>query len=141
MEAGSYRGFELTLHDPGIALVTFNQPERLNGMTQGLKRDLVEIVLGKQGSRYLRIDGDVVHPQDRQQRIELFDRQAMLVLSSGPLPPWLSFSLLRARNADFNCFLLTTQVGGLGINLTGANRVVICTWGFSWPIFASRFAC
>lgn len=55
MEAGSYRGFELTLHDPGIALVTFNQPERLNGMTQGLKRDLVETVLQAQMDDAIRV--------------------------------------------------------------------------------------
>jgi 2-(1,2-epoxy-1,2-dihydrophenyl)acetyl-CoA isomerase len=42
METGNFRGFEVALHDPGIALVTFNQPDRLNGMTQGTKRDLVE---------------------------------------------------------------------------------------------------
>ena len=29
------------------------------------------------------------------------------------------------NNADINVFLLTTKVGGLGINLTGANRVII----------------
>ena len=55
MEAGSHRGFELTLHDPGIALVTFNQPERLNGMTQGLKRDLVETVLQAQMDDAIRV--------------------------------------------------------------------------------------
>lgn len=44
METGNFRGFEVALHDPGIALVTFNQPDRLNGMTQGLKRDLVEVL-------------------------------------------------------------------------------------------------
>lgn len=38
------RGFELELRAPGIALVTFNRPERLNSMTQSLKRDLLETI-------------------------------------------------------------------------------------------------
>jgi len=38
------RGFEVTRHEPGVAVVTFNQPERLNGMTLGMKRDLIELV-------------------------------------------------------------------------------------------------
>lgn len=42
METGNFRGFEVAVHDPGIAVITFNQPERLNGMTQPAKRDLVE---------------------------------------------------------------------------------------------------
>jgi len=29
------------------------------------------------------------------------------------------------RNEDVFVFLLTTKVGGLGVNLTGANRVII----------------
>jgi hypothetical protein len=33
MQTGNFRGFEVAIHDPGIAVVTFNQPERLNGMT------------------------------------------------------------------------------------------------------------
>jgi len=60
METGNFRGFEVALHDPGIALVTFNQPERLNGMTQGMKRDLVEILTEAQlddGVRVVVITG------------------------------------------------------------------------------------
>ena len=37
-------GFELSIQDPGIVVCTFNEPERLNGMTGALKRDLVEIL-------------------------------------------------------------------------------------------------
>jgi len=55
MEAGSHRGFELTLRDPGIVLITFNQPERLNGMTQGMKRDLVETLLQAQMDDSVRV--------------------------------------------------------------------------------------
>ena len=44
METGEFRGFELSVHDAGVLVVTFNQPERLNGMTQGMKRDLIEVL-------------------------------------------------------------------------------------------------
>lgn len=44
MENGSFRGFELEMRDPGIALITFNQPERLNGLNQAIKRDLIETI-------------------------------------------------------------------------------------------------
>ena len=55
METGNFRGFEVRLQDPGIVLITFNQPERLNGMTQGLKRDLVEILLQAQMDDAVRV--------------------------------------------------------------------------------------
>jgi len=55
METGTFRGFEVALHDPGIALVTFNQPDRLNGMTQGLKRDLVEVLSEAQMDDEIRV--------------------------------------------------------------------------------------
>jgi 2-(1,2-epoxy-1,2-dihydrophenyl)acetyl-CoA isomerase len=42
MRTGNFRGFEITMHDPGIALITFNEAENLNPMTVGMKRDLVE---------------------------------------------------------------------------------------------------
>ncbi len=45
---GEYRGFEIVTHDPGIAVITFNQPERLNGISRGMKRDLQEIMVQAQ---------------------------------------------------------------------------------------------
>ena len=43
------------MHDPGIALITFNQPDRLNGMTQGMKRDLIETILQAQMDDAVRV--------------------------------------------------------------------------------------
>ncbi len=55
MDTGTFRGFDLTLHDLGIAMVRFNQPDRLNGMTQGMKRDLIETLLQAQLDDAVRI--------------------------------------------------------------------------------------
>lgn len=55
MRTGNFRGFEVTMHDPGIALITFNQPERLNGMTHHLKRDLVETLIQAQMDDAVRV--------------------------------------------------------------------------------------
>jgi 2-(1,2-epoxy-1,2-dihydrophenyl)acetyl-CoA isomerase len=55
LQTGAFRGFELALHEPCIALITFNQPERLNGMTQDMKRDLVETLLQAQMDDAVRV--------------------------------------------------------------------------------------
>jgi 2-(1,2-epoxy-1,2-dihydrophenyl)acetyl-CoA isomerase len=55
MREGKFRGFELTMEGRGIALVTFNQPERLNGMTQGMKRDLIETLTQAQMDDAVRV--------------------------------------------------------------------------------------
>ena len=55
MQTGNFRGFEVKVHDPGIAVVTFNQPDRLNGMTHHLKRDLVETLLQAQMDDAVRV--------------------------------------------------------------------------------------
>lgn len=55
MDTGNFRGFEIALHDPGIALITFNQPERLNGTTQEMKRDLVETLIQAQMDDAVRV--------------------------------------------------------------------------------------
>lgn len=40
--SGQFPGFETAIHEPGIAVFTFNQPERMNGLTQAVKRELIE---------------------------------------------------------------------------------------------------
>jgi 2-(1,2-epoxy-1,2-dihydrophenyl)acetyl-CoA isomerase len=55
MQTGNFRGFAVSLHDPGIALIMFNQPERLNGMTHHMKRDLVETLLQAQMDDAVRV--------------------------------------------------------------------------------------
>jgi 2-(1,2-epoxy-1,2-dihydrophenyl)acetyl-CoA isomerase len=55
MDEGLFRGFEVAIQDPGIACFTFNEPERLNGTTQGMKRDLVEALLQAQMSDAVRV--------------------------------------------------------------------------------------
>lgn len=44
MDVGTYTGFKVTMEDPGIVVVTFNQPEKLNASNQWIKRDLVETI-------------------------------------------------------------------------------------------------
>jgi hypothetical protein len=43
-DTGKFSGFEVAVRSPGIAWITFNTPERLNGMTTAIKRDLIEAV-------------------------------------------------------------------------------------------------
>ncbi len=44
MDTGEFTGFEVALRKPGMAWLRFNTPERLNGMTTAIKRDLIEAV-------------------------------------------------------------------------------------------------
>jgi 2-(1,2-epoxy-1,2-dihydrophenyl)acetyl-CoA isomerase len=55
MQQGTFRGFEVALQGRGIAVVTFNQPDRMNGMTQGLKRDLIEVLTEAQMDDGVRV--------------------------------------------------------------------------------------
>lgn len=55
MQTGNFRGFGITMDEPGIALVRFNQPERLNGLTQETKRDLIETLLQAQMDDAVRV--------------------------------------------------------------------------------------
>ncbi|XP_061091412.1 DNA excision repair protein ERCC-6-like [Conger conger] len=64
--------------------------------------DIIERVLTNKGFKLMRVDGTVIHLHERERRIAVFQ-----------------------KNKQYTVFLLTTQVGGVGITLTAANRVVI----------------
>lgn len=55
MHTGTFTGFELSLRDPGIAWFQFNSPERLNGMTTAIKRDLIEALTQAQMDNGVRV--------------------------------------------------------------------------------------
>jgi 2-(1,2-epoxy-1,2-dihydrophenyl)acetyl-CoA isomerase len=61
MQAGKFRGFEVTVHDPGIALLTFNQPERLNVETllQAQMDDAIRVVVFTGSGRAFSAGDDI----------------------------------------------------------------------------------
>ncbi|KAK2816729.1 hypothetical protein Q7C36_023000 [Tachysurus vachellii] len=64
--------------------------------------DIIERVLTNRKFHLLRVDGTITQLAERERRIALFQ-----------------------TDARYSVFLLTTQVGGVGLTLTAANRVVI----------------
>ncbi|XP_046906418.1 DNA excision repair protein ERCC-6-like [Hypomesus transpacificus] len=64
--------------------------------------DIMERVLVNMGFKVMRVDGTVIHLAERERRITVFQ-----------------------SDKRYSVFLLTTQVGGVGITLTAADRVVI----------------
>ncbi|TUR04356.1 DNA excision repair protein ERCC-6-like [Bagarius yarrelli] len=64
--------------------------------------DIIERVLTNRKFCLLRVDGTITQLVERERRIKLFQ-----------------------TDARYSVFLLTTQVGGVGLTLTAANRVVI----------------
>ena len=55
MQEGIFTGFEVERHPHGIAEIRFNRPERLNGMTHSLKRDLIEMLVQAQMDDAVRV--------------------------------------------------------------------------------------
>lgn len=55
MDTRGGRGFTVRMSDPGIALVTFDEPDRLNAMTQAFKRDLMETLQQAQMDDSVRV--------------------------------------------------------------------------------------
>ena len=55
MNIGHFRGFEVKVEEPGIAWIRFNEPEKLNGMHAGKKRDLIETLTQAQMDNDIRV--------------------------------------------------------------------------------------
>jgi 2-(1,2-epoxy-1,2-dihydrophenyl)acetyl-CoA isomerase len=90
MQTGTFRGFVISIERPGIVLITFDRPERLNSMTAAMKRDLMEVLLEAQLDDEVRVvvftgngrafcAGDDIGPQTEPQG----EGQAL----TRPLPP------------------------------------------------------
>lgn len=52
---GRFRGFEVSTSERGVALIRMNEPERLNGTTQPMKRDLTEALTQLQMDDRVRV--------------------------------------------------------------------------------------
>lgn len=55
MDTGTRTGFDTTLEDPGILVVHFDNPGRLNASSQAMKRDLVETLAQAQMNDEVRV--------------------------------------------------------------------------------------
>jgi 2-(1,2-epoxy-1,2-dihydrophenyl)acetyl-CoA isomerase len=55
MRTGKLQGFNVQVKERGICIVTFDEPERMNGSNQAMKRDLTEILLQAQMSDDVRV--------------------------------------------------------------------------------------
>lgn len=55
MQTGSFRGFDVALHDGGIVRIEFNRVDHLNAMTPALKRDLLEVLTQAQMDDDVRV--------------------------------------------------------------------------------------
>ena len=55
MRTGKFTGYEVTLQEPGIAVIRFSRPERLNGMSTAIKRNLIETLTQAQMDNRVRV--------------------------------------------------------------------------------------
>ena len=55
MQTGKFTGFEVRIEEPGIAWIEFNEPAKLNGMSVGKKRDLIELLTQAQMDNAIRV--------------------------------------------------------------------------------------
>src|ERR1051326_559297 len=55
MEERQLAGFKLETQPPGILVITFTTPERLNGLNQRIKRELIEVLTQAQMDEEVRV--------------------------------------------------------------------------------------
>jgi 2-(1,2-epoxy-1,2-dihydrophenyl)acetyl-CoA isomerase len=110
MDTGSYCGFEVALDGPGIANVTFDQPDRMNGLDRNTKRDLIEFLTQAQVDDRVRVivftgtgrafcagDDISANPQrGAPRKVPALDQPAF------PAAPLQSYSSLRTTSQRLN---------------------------------------
>jgi 2-(1,2-epoxy-1,2-dihydrophenyl)acetyl-CoA isomerase len=139
MQTGKFRGFEVAIHDPGIALLTFNQPERLNGMNHHIKRDLVETLLQAQMDDAIRVvvftgSGRAFSAGDDISGRPMGDREAQALvpdIPSGHNNPTGTYNGLRGLSQPLNVAvrnldkLTVAAINGVAIQ-TGFSLALAC---------------
>jgi len=55
MKTGQFQGFNVEVVERGICVITLDQPERMNGTNQAMKRDLTEVLLHAQMDDEVRV--------------------------------------------------------------------------------------
>jgi 2-(1,2-epoxy-1,2-dihydrophenyl)acetyl-CoA isomerase len=113
VQTGAFSGFDLSLQAHGTAVVTFNEPDRLNAMTRATKRDLIESLLQAQMDDKVRtvvftgtgrafVAGDDVNRQRQQEaRPRLVEP-----LPYGDPQPLRSYDSLRSASQLLNKTIL-----------------------------------
>lgn len=83
------------LKEEGHRVLIFSQSTKM--------LDIIQTIISQKGYTFLRLDGTISNTKERQALINNFNE----------------------KTNEYFCFLLTTQVGGLGLNLTSADRSII----------------
>ena len=139
MISGQFRGFEVETGSDGIALITMNEPERLNGTTQPMKRDMTEIFTRCQMDDDVRVV--VITGRGRafcagddmsgKYRVWTGDGQLMPPLASGHGDPIGTYEGLRTMSQTLNLAvrnldkLTVAAVNGFAIQ-TGLSLALAC---------------
>src|SRR5262245_2621507 len=134
MQTGKFCGFEVAMHDPGIAVLTCNQPERLNGMNHHIKRDLVETLLQAQMEDAIRVvvftgSGRAFSAGDDISGRPMGDREAQALVPNiphGHNNPTGTYNGLRALSQPVNVMVRNLDK----LSIAAINGVAIQT-GFS----------
>src|ERR1700722_376655 len=139
MISGRFRGFEVETGSDGIALITMNEPERLNGTTQPMKRDMTEIFTRCQMDDDVRVvvitgSGRAFCAGDDMSgkyRVWAGDGQLMPPLASGHGDPIGTYEGLRTMSQTLNLAvrnldkLTVAAVNGFAIQ-TGLSLALAC---------------